>query len=109
MPTQEIQAGGDDGHPASLALLSATVAVAILYGFALVTLGTPPSASETGSQLVVWLGEHSQSVRWFVWAFTVATLPLAIMFALLRRLLPAPHRDVFLPTTLSPTLTQSPL
>jgi len=96
MPTQAIQAGGDDGHAGSRALLAATLAVAILYGFALVTLGTPPSASETGSQLVVWLGEHSQSVRWFVWAFTVATLPLAIMFALLRRLLPPPHRDVFL-------------
>jgi hypothetical protein len=55
----EIQAGGDDGHAGSLALLAATVAVAILYAFALVTLGTPPGASETGSQLVVWFSEHS--------------------------------------------------
>jgi len=32
----------------------------------------------------------------FVWALTVAILPLAIMVACLRRLLPAPHLDVFL-------------
>ena len=86
---------GDSGRAGSSALLGAAVAVFVLYAIGLVALGTPPGASETGAQVVAWFREHGHNVRWFVWALTVATPPLAIMFALLRRLLPAPHRDVF--------------
>jgi len=46
--------------------------------------------------VVGWFREHRDSVRWSVWAYTVATPLVAVMIALLRRLLPAPHRDVFL-------------
>lgn len=93
LETQPIQ--GDSGRVGSRALLGAAVAVFVLYAIGLVALGTPPGASETDAQVVAWFREHGHSVRWFVWALTVATPPLAIMFALLRRLLPAPHRDVF--------------
>jgi hypothetical protein len=85
-----------DGGVGSRALLGAAVIVAVLGGVALVSLGTPPGAAETGAQVVVWFGEHRDSVQWFVWAITVATPLIALVFALLCRLLPAPHRDVFL-------------
>jgi hypothetical protein len=42
------------------------------------------------------LSEHRDGVRWFVWAVTVSTPLNALIIALLRRLLPAPHRDVYL-------------
>jgi hypothetical protein len=58
--------------------------------------GTLPAASETGAQVVSWFREHRESVPWGVWAFTVAAPAFALMAALLRRLLPAPHRDMFL-------------
>jgi hypothetical protein len=62
----------------------------------MVALGTPPGAADTGAQVVAWFREHRDGVRWFVWAGTVATPLVALMFALLRQLLPTPHRDVFL-------------
>ena len=70
--------------------------VAFLGGVALIALGAPPGASETGAQVVTWFSEHRNSVWLFVWALTVATPPIALVFAFLCRLLPAPHRDVFL-------------
>ena len=88
---------GDNGKVGgSGALLGATAAYAVLGMTALAAFGTLPAASETGAQVVSWFGEHRDAVRWGVWAFAVAAPPFAIMVALLRRLLPAPHRDVFL-------------
>lgn len=65
-------------------------------GVALIAVGTLPGAAETGAQVVGWFREHHDSVRWSVWAYTVATPLVALTIALLRRLLPTPHRDVFL-------------
>jgi len=59
-------------------------------------VGTFPAATETGDQLVAWFREKGESARLFVWAWTVAIPPLAVMVSCLRRQLPAPHRDVFL-------------
>ena len=87
---------GEGERAESRALLAAAAAVFVLYAIALLALGTPPAASETAAQVITWFREHGGSARLFVWAITVATLPLAIMFTLMRRLLPAPHRDVFL-------------
>jgi hypothetical protein len=80
----------------SRTLLGAALAVFILYVFGFVELGTPPSATDAGAQVVAWFREHRDGARWSVWAATVSIPPFAVMFALLRRLLPAPHRDVFL-------------
>src|SRR5512146_489180 len=80
----------------SPALLAATVAYAVLIAAGLAALGTLPAAADTGSQLVVWFREHRGAVRWAAWTFTVSTLPLAMMLALLRRMIPAPYREVFL-------------
>src|SRR5262245_41077437 len=43
-----------------------------------------------------WFRENRDAARWFVWALTVATPVIAVMIALLRRLIPGPYRDVFL-------------
>jgi hypothetical protein len=86
----------EDDPVGSSPLLGATAAYAVLVGVGLGVLGTAPAAAETGPQAVAWFREHRDGVRWSVWAFTVATPPFAVMIALLRRLLPAPHRDVFL-------------
>jgi hypothetical protein len=80
----------------SRALLGAAITVLILYGVGVIALGTPPSASDTGEQVVTWFRLHRDGVRWFVWAITVSIPPFSVMFALILRLLPAPHRDVFL-------------
>ena len=80
----------------SRALVVATVAYGLLVGVALIAFGTLPAAAETGAEVVTWFREHRDSVPWAVWAFTVATPPFAFMVALLRGLLPVPHRDMFL-------------
>jgi hypothetical protein len=94
LEVQQIQ--GEDERIGSRALLGATAAYAILGAIALAAFGTLPAASETGAQVVIWFRGHRDSVGWGVWAFTAAAPPLALMIALLRRLLPTPHRDVFL-------------
>jgi len=92
----ELQDKAIDGRIGSSVLLVATIAYAALSVVALVGIGTLPAASDSGAQLVDWFREHGRSVRWFMWVSTVATPPLAVMMALMRRLLPVPHRDVFL-------------
>lgn len=84
-----------NGGAGSRALVVSAVAAVILYGAGLVALGTPPGAADSGAQVVAWFREHRDGVQWFVWAGTVTSPLLAVMLALLRRLLPAPHRDVF--------------
>ena len=88
----------DGPRSGSLILLAATIAyglLALLGGVALAALGTLPAATETGADLVAWFRSHPNSVRLGVWAFTVALPPFATMVALLRGMLPIPHRDVF--------------
>jgi hypothetical protein len=80
----------------SWVLLGAALAVLILYAVGVVALGTPPGAADPGEQVVAWFRQHRDGARWFVWAATVSILPFAVMFAMLRRVLPMPHRDVFL-------------
>jgi hypothetical protein len=85
-----------DERVGSRALLGAAVAVLILYGIGLVALGTPPGAADTGEQVTAWFRAHRDGVCWYVWGVTVSLPPFAVMFALLHRLLPSPHREVFL-------------
>lgn len=85
-------------RPGSRALLAATIAYGLLSGFGLAALsafGTLPAATETGPELVAWFRSYPDFIRLGVWAATVALPPFAVMVALLRGMLPAPHRDVF--------------
>jgi len=86
----------DNERVGSWALLAAAVAAVVLYGIGLAALGLSPAATESGRDLVSWFGTNGDNVRWFVWSITVATPLSATTFALLRRLLPPPYRDVFL-------------
>lgn len=86
----------DSPKPGSRALLTATIAYGLLGTVALVAFGTLPAATETGAEVITWFRSSPNSVRLGVWAFTVALPPFAAMVALLRGMLPAPHRDVFL-------------
>ena len=80
----------------SRALIGATLAYGAAVGVAGSASGTLPAAVETGDQVVTWFREHADAMRWSVWALTVSIPPFAVMVALLRQLLPNPHRDVFL-------------
>ena len=79
----------------SHALVGAALATFVIYIAGVIALGEPPGAADGGAQVVAWFRDHRDAVRWFVWANTVSAPLVATMFALLRRLLPAPHREVF--------------
>jgi hypothetical protein len=79
----------------SRVLLAATIAYALLAAVALAAFGTLPAATETGAELVAWFRANPSSIRLGVWAFTVALPAFAVIAALIRGRLPAPHRDVF--------------
>ena len=80
----------------SWALVAATAVVTVTSLGFLAALGTPPGADYSAERTVSWFHDHREDVRWAIWFLTVGAPPSAIMFALLRRLLPAPHRDIFL-------------
>lgn len=84
-----------DRPAGSYALLAATIVYVALIIAALAIVGTLPAAAETSGQVVAWFREHREAMRAATWAFTVATLPLAVMLACLRAMLPALYRDVF--------------
>jgi hypothetical protein len=86
----------DNERLGSWALLAAAIAAVVLYAIGLAELGTSPAATESSQELVRWFLDRGENVQWFVWSITVATPLLATTFALLRRLLPPPYREVFL-------------
>jgi hypothetical protein len=85
----------DASRGRSPVLLVATIAYAFLAGVALVAFGTLPAATETGAELVTWFRANPKSIRVGVWAFTAALPAFAVIAALIRTILPTPHRDVF--------------
>ena len=93
IPAQEIAPSERRG---SRTLLAAAVALLILGVAQVIVLGDTPPAVDSGAQVVAWLRGHAEAVRWWVWAITVGGSVYGLVIALLRRLLPAPHRDVFL-------------
>ena len=90
----ETPAAGEDGY--GWVLLATVAGLIVVYLFGTFAQGTPPAASDTGEQVVAWFRAHRDGVRWSVWAGTVAAPLFSLITALLRRRLPAPHRDVFL-------------
>jgi hypothetical protein len=77
-------------------LLAAAVGLLLLAAAQVVVLGDTPRAADSGAQVVAWLRGHGEAVRWWIWAITVGGPVYGLVIALLCRLLPAPHRDVFL-------------
>jgi hypothetical protein len=86
----------DGSRAESRVSLAATIAYAVLMvAVAGGALGTLPAATETGVELVAWFRANPRAIRLGVWAFTVALPAFAVIAALTRARLPAPHRDVF--------------
>jgi hypothetical protein len=77
-------------------LVAAALAITALYITGGLQTGALPTASESGTQIVVWLREHRDGVRWYVWTTTVGLPLYAFAVARLCGLLPAPHREMFL-------------
>jgi hypothetical protein len=65
------------------------------FAVAAIAVGNPPRAADSGEAVVAWFRAHGDAARWSVWALTVGQPAFVVMSALLRRLLPEPHRDVF--------------
>jgi hypothetical protein len=80
----------------SRTLVVAAVVLAAISIVSTAALGTLPAAAETGEQVVAWLRGHGATLRWFVFAGTISAPLLAVVVALLTRLLPKPHAEVFL-------------
>lgn len=70
-------------------------------------LDARPDAAASGAVLAAWFQENGGRVRWAISVLTLSALPSAIVFALLRSVLPAPHRDVFLIGAIGTTATTS--
>ena len=78
------------------AVVGAGIASAILFVAGMIALGTPPTTEQSGADVVGWLGEHRDRVRWYVLAVTANTPVLGFFFAYLRQPLPPLFRDMFL-------------
>jgi hypothetical protein len=83
-------------RPGSWLLIATAIATVAAFALGTAAVGEPPRAADTGEQVAAWFREHATAVRWSVWIQTILGPLFALMFALLRRLLPSPHRDVFL-------------
>jgi hypothetical protein len=77
-------------------LLVSVIGFGVLYVAAVVALGTPPAADDSGRQVAAWFRDHDGNTRAFVWLLTLAGPLFATAAVLIRERLPSPHRDVFL-------------
>ena len=77
-------------------LVAAAVLLGALYVAGAVALGTPPHVTDSPERIAQWFLDHRDEARLYAWTATFATVAVAILAAIIRGLLPAPHRDVFL-------------
>ena len=79
----------------SRGLLGSTIGFVALYAAATVSLGTTPKANDSGATVLMWFRHNGGHVRLWLLFVTFALVVLAVYAAMVRRNLPAPHRDVF--------------
>jgi len=77
------------------ALITAAVLGGLLYLAGAIALGSPPDATDSGAKVVAWFVDHGHNARVYAWSAALGTLAFAVVAALVRELLPAPHRTVF--------------
>lgn len=77
-------------------LVAAAVLLGALYVAGAVALGTPPHVTDSPERIAAWFFDHRDEARFYAWTAAFATLAVAVLAAIIRGLLPAPHRDVFL-------------
>lgn len=78
------------------ALATAAVCAGALYLVGSVALGSPPSTSDSPSVVARWFIDHHDAARLYAWTAAFATLAFAVVAGIVRDVLPAPSRDVFL-------------
>jgi len=104
---EDVHAESTKGSVDSWPLVASAAIVAGTSLGAFAPLGTPPGANYGGEETISWFRMHREAVRWSVWFFTVGAPPLAVTFALLRRLLPRTATSSSLES--SPTSSRSRL
>lgn len=77
-------------------LVAAAIAAAVLYLVGGIALGSPPEAADSPAQVVAWFSDHQDAARTYAWTAAFGTLAFAVVAGIIRGILPAPHRDVFL-------------
>lgn len=90
-----------------LPLISAAAILTILYVAGTLSIGAPPTATDSGAEVVEWFRQHREGVQWFVWATTISAPLSAFVYTMLRRTLPAPHGDMFFIGAVSIVVTQA--
>jgi hypothetical protein len=80
----------------SRVLIAAAVATGVLYLVGAVALDGAPDGSSSGAEIVAWFGDHRDAARTYAFTAAFGTLAFAVLAALIRTLLPAPHRSVFM-------------
>lgn len=79
----------------STLLLTVTIGFGLAYLAATAALGSPPDGGDTAATVSAWFRDHDGNVRTWLWLLTVSSPLFAVFAALIRSVLPAPHRDVF--------------
>jgi hypothetical protein len=77
------------------ALVAAAVAGGVLYLVGAIALGSPPDSTASGAKVAAWFADHEHAARLYAWTAAFGTLAFAVLTGLVRELLPAPHRTVF--------------
>jgi hypothetical protein len=77
-------------------LIISAIFVGALYVAGAVALGSPPEAGDSAATVLTWFRDHQDAARIYAWTTAFGTLSFAVLAALIRGVLPAPHRDVFL-------------
>ena len=77
-------------------LVAAAVLLLALYVTGAVALGTTPVVDDSSAHIAAWFRDNRDAARLYAWTAAFGTLAVAIVAAIVRGLLPAPHRDVFL-------------
>jgi hypothetical protein len=77
-------------------LIISTIGFGILYLAAGASLGSTPAPGDDGRAVAAWFVTNGGHVRTWLWLLTLALPLFAVFAAMVRGVLPAPHRDVFL-------------
>ena len=80
----------------SRTLVAAAIGAGALYLAGAIALGSPPEATDSPVRVVEWFRNHHDAARFYAWTAAFGTLAFAVAAGILRGMLPALFRDVFL-------------
>src|SRR5262249_17645344 len=84
------------GMARSRTLIAAAVAAGALVLAGAVALGAAPGATDGAASVSAWFRDHHDAARLYAWTATFGALGFSVAAGIIRGLLPAPSRDVFL-------------